>query len=722
MDGSRAFFCLAEEGKAMKSHAMTPRMCLQVLLPTVLWLITLTTPAALASSATYYKEHSKGRMLESSAGEIYELPNPGNHQDIQPLLQAAVDSASSGDTIVLPVGEFYVDKQTYVNKFVSIRGQGRGEGGTMLYRRESLPDETLDQWEYKTILNYDCDSDTPGNIVISDIYFKGKKPALVLGDGGSEVNDQAIKLDKCVGFVIANNKFEYFGGTAISVRHSNTKASGLIYDNVFIENIKKSAKYSWGTTVGYGVVVWADGQTWVDSPQFGTDNFIFIEDNYFRRHRHAVAAGSGGLYVFRHNEVVDNYPYQAVDAHGAGYGNSLSTRAYEIYGNNIYNTVYQDGTLIGDNPSCDNFAWAAMILRGGEGLVYDNQIEGFKHGVQIITEKTIHRDNDDIYPEDYQMGYRSGKSLGPNHSGTNLPESDGDIFIWGNQEANRYPTCHLNVFRNAGSSVLLQEHRDFHLNISKPDYSPYPYPHPLRRLYSPYPISTAVPTNTPTVTSMPTNTSTSTPTATPSRPPTSTPTRTPTPTATLTPTNIPTPTDTPFPTYTPTRTPTNTPTPTSTPMPLPTDTPVPTDTATPMPTNTPTPAPTDTPFPTYTPTRTPTNTPTPTRTPMPLPADTPVPTDTATPMPTNTPTPTPTDTPFPTYTPTRTPTNTPTPTSTPMPLPTDTSIPTNPATPTSANPYTPTPTDEPTPGYRPTLPRTVQKQFQIFLPIVCGQK
>lgn len=612
-------------------------MCLHVLLLSVLWLTTLTTPAASASSTIYYEENAKGQMPASSTGNVYELPNPGNHQDIQPLLQAAVDSASNGDTIVLPAGEFYVDKQVYISKFVSIRGQGKGEGGTMLYRRESLPDETLDQWEYETILNYDCDSDTPSDIVISDIYFKGKRPALVLGDGGSEVNDQAIKLHKCIGFVITNDKFEHFGGTAISVRHSNTKASGLIYDNVFIENIKKSTKYSWGTTVGYGVVVWADGQTWMDSPQFGTDNFIFIEDNYFRRHRHAVAAGSGGLYVFRHNEVVDNYPYQAVDAHGAGYGNSLSTRAYEIYDNNIYNTVYEDGTLIGDNSNCDNFTWAAIILRGGEGLVYDNQIEGFKHGVQIITEKTIHRDNDDIYPEDYQMGYGSGKSLGPNHSGVNLPQSDGDIFIWGNQETNRYPSCHLNVFRNAGSNVLLQEHRDFHLNISKPGYSPYTYPHPLRRLYSSYPIPTAVPTNTPT----------STPTATPTMPPTSTPTYTPTPTATLTPTNIPTPTDTPFPTYTPTLTPTNTPTPTSTPMPLPTDTPVPTDTATPIPTNTPTP--TDIPVPTYTPTLTSTNTPTPTSTPMPLPTDTLVPTNTTTPT---LYTPTPTDEPTPSYRPT----------------------------------------------------------------------
>ncbi len=97
-------------------------------------------------------------------------------------------------------------------------------------------------------------------------------------------------------------------------------------------------------------------------------------------------------------------------------------------------------------------------------------------------------------------------------------------------------------------------------------------------------------------------------------------------------------------------------------------TPSPTPTATP----TPTPTPTRTPTPTPTPTATPTPTPTPTRTPTPTPTRTPGPTPTATFTPTPTPTatgPTPTGlTPTPTPTPTPGgPTPTPTPTATPAP-------------------------------------------------------
>ncbi len=93
------------------------------------------------------------------------------------------------------------------------------------------------------------------------------------------------------------------------------------------------------------------------------------------------------------------------------------------------------------------------------------------------------------------------------------------------------------------------------------------------------------------------------------------PTPTPTHTPTATPTSTHTPTPTPTPTHTPTDTPTNTPTATTTPTHTPTATPTPTDTptATPTPTRTPTPTPTltNTPTVTSTPTSTPTKTPTP---------------------------------------------------------------------------------------------------------------
>ena len=55
--------------------------------------------------------------------------------------------------------------------------------------------------------------------------------------------------------------------------------------------------------LGYGVVIYGEDETWVPDPQFGSGNFIFIEDNTFIEHRHSVACGGTGRYVFRNNHV-----------------------------------------------------------------------------------------------------------------------------------------------------------------------------------------------------------------------------------------------------------------------------------------------------------------------------------------------------------------------------------------------------------------------------------
>lgn len=434
--------------------------------------------------------YNEGQVLQASNGNTIVLPNPGNNNDIQPSLQNAINSALDGDTIILPKGEFLVRKQVEIRKFVSIRGQGKNGGGTKLYRPEDLSDETMETWPYRNIFYINCNSNTPSNIVVSDIYFKGKNPSLVLGDGGSEVSDYAIRI-KCLDFVVTNNKFEHFGHAAIGVDHWDAQAGGLVYNNTFIDNLKRSTKESRGTTTGYGLVMGGDNESWADDPRFGTDNFIFVEDNYFIGHRHAIAGGGGGLYVFRHNEVVNNLVNQAVDAHGVAYGNVISTRAYEVYNNNLYNNVYADGITPLDNPppTTRNLCWkttyTAMSFRGGEGLIFNNTIRGYRVGIRIITEDTLYHKEKDEYPEYCQIGYLSGLNLGPNHSGINDAQSDGDIFIWDNNFT-PFPDCdadQVGEFQNSGSDFLLQENRDFHLNTPKPNYTAYEYPHPLRRLY-----------------------------------------------------------------------------------------------------------------------------------------------------------------------------------------------------------------------------------------------
>ncbi len=415
-----------------------------------------------------------------------EIENPGQNQDIGPILQTAVDTAHDGDTLTLPAGEFALDERVVIRKFISIKGKGRGTGGTKLYRREGVPDNVLSSSSWRHMFYYTISTDSPSNIVISDIHFKGKKPSVRAGDGGSVAEDNAIRIDNCRDFVVTNCRFEHFGASAVRVRHKDNLAGGLIYNNEFIHNYKKNV------ALGYGVSVYGNNSQWIDNPQFGSGNFIFIEDNYFVGHRHSVAGGGAGRYVFRHNVVADNLYSHAIDAHEARGGTMsqspgyFSTRAYEIYDNSIYNTKFKDGEPFIDSSTREDsnrFVRTAIGIRGGEGLIFNNKIEGYRFGIELFV--IVHFPGDGDYPVSYQIGFQSGKQLGPRHAGVAMPEGAGDLYIWDNTFIPyRTNDPGFAYFYTTFERVdRLLKDRDYHLMVKKPDYTPYAYPHPLRRLY-----------------------------------------------------------------------------------------------------------------------------------------------------------------------------------------------------------------------------------------------
>ena len=419
------------------------------------------------------------------SAKVIEVTDPGDHQDLQPYFQAAVDAALPGDEIVLPAGEFFVDGRVVVNKFIKIRGQGKGPGGTKLYRREEISDSTLSSWTWRMFIYVNMPTDAIGDLVISDIYFKGQYPSLSSGDGGSLAADNGIRIDNTRGFVIANCRFEHFGAAGIRVKHRDRMANGLIYNNEFIHN------YKYNLDLGYGVSIYGNNTEWVPDPEFGTDNFIFIENNYFKEHRHSVSAGGSARYVFRYNEVVDNLWGHAVDAHearGGTIGEStsyFSTRAYEVYNNHLHNTVYKDGVPITTPRDAAYLVRTAFGFRGGEGVVHNNKIEQYRIGFELFV--FVHFPDDGPYPISYQIGWESGKNLGPNHTGTDAEALKGDLFEWDNDF----------VYFDPGDAILrkfytyyespdrLLKDRDYHRDTPRPGYSPYTYPHPRRSLVEP---------------------------------------------------------------------------------------------------------------------------------------------------------------------------------------------------------------------------------------------
>jgi hypothetical protein len=410
---------------------------------------------------------SGGEVFE---GEVIYVTSPGNGNSINSNFNSALSQAQNGDVIVLPAGNFIVTSQLSVNKFVSIIGHGSGSGGTMLQKQVGS--------SFSYVIRYD-DNYNPGPnefLVISGIYVRGYDVSRT--DVGLFIQQD--------NFVVTNSKFEEFGFAGIYVKHDEDEPHGVIYNNEFIHNCRND--------LGYGVSVIGRDTEWIDDPGFGTDKFIFIEDNYFSEHRHSVASSGTGKYVARYNTIIDNICQGAhsIDMHEArcaslGSGNHFAARAAEIYGNNITNYRVRDihgGVPIVPNGNIEQLSFSGVGIRGGEAVIWDNYIEGFVYGVRLYIQPSS-GECGTPYPMLTQIGYQSALDYGSSHTGTDASHAAGDVFSWSNTFKNYDSTDRsFSDWNSRGTSStypdsMLDANRDYHL-VAKPGYTPYTYPHPLR--------------------------------------------------------------------------------------------------------------------------------------------------------------------------------------------------------------------------------------------------
>ncbi len=428
----------------------------------------------------------------STQAAVITVQNPGNNADIQPNLQAAVNAAQNGDEVDIPAGQFIVNKHVVITKFVTIRGQGLDK--TILFRSESTLDTLLSASpDWAGILYFNINSPAPSGIQVTGICFKSKQPCVTLGDGLSRASDIGIEMIQCVDFVISDCRFQYFGSAGIYVIHDDSIVGGLIQRNQFYHNAKGPDALG----EGYGVAVFGTNNKWIANPRLGTSNFIFVENNTFDYHRHSIAAGGCGLYVFRHNSVINNIAGggdHAVDAHAARMTPGLNyygTRAVEVYNDSIVNTTFKDGTPIIPGQSAQNLSNNGVLIKSGDAVIHDNYIQGFRFGVGIIDDQVS---GTQAYPIFTQPGYLSGLWYGPSNTGVTGQDGDGDLFTWNNAFTPYAGTYSSSVFYNFQPQYFVQD-RDYHL-FAKPSYTPYPYPHPLSSTVVGPPVITGVVTPT----------------------------------------------------------------------------------------------------------------------------------------------------------------------------------------------------------------------------------
>ena len=238
-------------------------------------------------------------------------------------VQTALWQARDGDTLAIPAGVCqWADNSLEIDKEIEIVGRGANTGGTHIIRSVATS---------APLMRFDCLA-RPLAFKLSGVRFQGLfNPSL-----SNALNDRGVQtIHGCQDFLISNNVFTGFatGGVDITDNsNNNARNRGVIAENRFIENFKVG--------LGYGVTVSSGGRNNLDI-SYGSQNFVFIEDNYFAKNRHAVTSNFDAAYVLRHNLIEDNYPnFTPVDTHGrtsVDPDDRGGTKIVEIYNNVIQN-------------------------------------------------------------------------------------------------------------------------------------------------------------------------------------------------------------------------------------------------------------------------------------------------------------------------------------------------------------------------------------------------
>jgi hypothetical protein len=189
------------------------------------------------------------------------------------------------------------------------------------------------------------------------------------GSGGPEYNGMLALAGYSQNVRVDHN---HFNSAAYSPANSSAELvfSGWLYGvadhNVFDSstNSEGGANNGIGVTMGnYGNSSLGQGDgSWAAATNFGTGNFIFMENNTIN-YGYANDCGDGGRYVFRYNYLTGVIESQSHPTGGGG--RTRGCRATEVYGN-----VFASGTTQCNGPS--NSCQAFMRLSGGASLLWGN--------------------------------------------------------------------------------------------------------------------------------------------------------------------------------------------------------------------------------------------------------------------------------------------------------------------------------------------------------------
>jgi hypothetical protein len=263
-------------------------------------------------------------------------------------VSAAIASAQSGDTVIVPAGSATWEGNLIITKGLTLKGAGVGS----------------------TVITSNYDPTNPGNPLDERNFLIAYNPtspelneAFRLSGFTFDINNkcEGIQLRNDTATAITNIRVDH--NELLNVGMSGGSARAIMIKGTVYGVIDNNTLSGGNTNISsYGL----NGTSWDNLTfSFSSADNIYYEDNTFIITGTPHAAGAGGRYCARYNTYIHInssaglYPWY--DMHGnQGIGQNHATMGAEIYGN-VVTMTYNNGVGIFDQ-------------RGGKAVIHNNKV------------------------------------------------------------------------------------------------------------------------------------------------------------------------------------------------------------------------------------------------------------------------------------------------------------------------------------------------------------
>ncbi len=363
-------------------------------------------------------------------------------------VQTAIDSASDGQTVVLPTcTATWFTTVRIEERAITLQGAGMDQ--------TVITDMTGNAWNEPALWIQSLEGQSIRVTRIGFVYglngtVQDYNGAIVIRGASHQVR-------------IDHNKFVDFWNRSMQ---SSGQTYGLIDHNLFQRTASAANSFQATNTNADG-----DG-SWTRPLALGTANAFYIEDNVFDFYGEGSSTDShsGGRFVFRHNMNLNGTMLN----HGLD-TSDRSSHSFEIYDNTF---------------SLEEYTFNVITIRGGTGTIFRNSITNSEtidipiiaqhyrsctdypgsHGVRCNGTNPI---DGNVLSSGYPCKDQHGRTTGQQHH---------PIYVWDNVfNAQDIDMQMFDPWQCTDPSMAdhLQEGRDFINDAHLPGYVPSPYPHPM---------------------------------------------------------------------------------------------------------------------------------------------------------------------------------------------------------------------------------------------------